>query len=660
MRIRVWLAGLALLAAWAALGFAADPGPAAEPPPAEAPAEAPATEAVDSEIRNPQSEITSPALALVPNGAVAFVHLPRLDALEKDILRFTERTGWHIGHGDHPLLDGLARRTGIREGLDTQAPAAVAFLDPKRYRNRGTVYILPVADWQAVLSAGGGEEMGAGLYALTGAAGPRFVKRVGRYAVVTSSVRTMDDVAKGDFLLPNLLPETRARAEGPGPMLYVNVDRLKQIYEGEIASWFRAASGQMYYTPEAVAYADMMVTYMLGIADFIDQMLSFEVALRFGPEGVSADLSVRFADGRNVAQFLSRQTPGPARVPPWGDAPVASASTLRLAPAARTEFLLKATKFFLEKAPRPEPLPEPTQREVYEAMQTLLESLGDRITYFSAPAATGLGMVSQTAVYDLKDPDQFRRGVDLLTSAWERLASQLDLYLKIRTVPDSGEINGIPVTLYIPKFRFGIPARHAEFREWLKTLYGPEGLVYRVAVVKDKAVVGTGADLTLFRKIVERVQEGEPGQVAPAFARLEPHMPKTQNLLIATSLPAYLRESLLRGGTDPDRVGTVDVGSEMVGLGFAAVGNAVEVGSYWPHEQLRLARDLLQRVAPEVTEAPESLFEPSKEGPPEGEGGKAPGPNGAGAPGPEAAPPVPKEPAPEAAPPAPEEPAPEP
>ena len=38
MRFRVWLAGLVLLAAWAALGFAADPGPAAEPPPAEAPA----------------------------------------------------------------------------------------------------------------------------------------------------------------------------------------------------------------------------------------------------------------------------------------------------------------------------------------------------------------------------------------------------------------------------------------------------------------------------------------------------------------------------------------------------------------------------------------------------------------------------------------------
>jgi len=630
MRIRVWQAGFGLVA-WCA--SAALLAAEAEPPPAGA-------------VR----EAASPALALVPNEVVAFVHLSRLDALEKDILRFTERTGWHIGHGEHPLLDGLARRTGIREGLDPQAPAAVAFLDPKRYRNRYTVYILPIADWPAVLGAGVGEEMGPDLYALTGATGPRFVKRVGRYAVVTSSVRTMDAVAKGDFLLPNLLPETRARAEGPGPMLYVNVDRLKRIYESEIASWFRAASGQMYYTPESVAYADMMVTYMLGIADFIDQTETFELALRFGTEGVSADLGVRFADGRNVAEFLSRQTSGPAGIPPWGDASVATATTLRLDPAARTEFVLKATKFFLEKAPRPEPLPETTQREVYEAMQTLLESLGDRITYFSAPAATGLGMVSETAIYDLKDPDQFRRGLDLLTTAWERLASQMDLYLKIRTVPDSGEVDGIPVTLYIPKFRFGIPARHAEFREWLKTMYGPDGLVYRVAVVKDKAVVGTGADLALFRKIIERVQEGEPGQLAPAFARLGPHIPKTQNLLIATRLPAYLREALLRGGTDPDRVGTVDVGSEMVGLSFGAVGNAVEVGSYWPHEQLRLARDLLERVAPEVTEAPESLFEPSKEGPPAGEGGEPEPAPEAVLPAPEAEPAAPKEPAPEPAP----------
>jgi hypothetical protein len=428
-------------------------------------------------------------------------------------------------------------------------------------------------------------------------------------------------------------------------MLYVDVDRLKRIYESEMASWFRAASGQIYYTPESVAYADMMVTYMLGIADFIDQMETFELALRFGPEGVSADFAVRFAEGRNVAEFLSRQTAGPASIPGWGSAPVGSATTLRLDPATRTEFALKATKFFLEKAPRPEPLPETTKKEVYEAMQTVLESLGDRITYYSAPAATGLGMVSETAIYDLKDPAEFSRGLGLLTGAWERLASQLDLYMQIRSVPDSGEIDGIPVTLYIPKFRFGIPARHAEFREWLKTLYGPEGLVYRVAVVENKAVVGTGADLTLFREIVERVKAGEPAEKPPALLRLEPHMPERQHLFIATSLPAYLKEALLRGGTDPNRIGTVDVGSEMVGLGFAAVGNAVEVGSYWPHEQLRLARDLLARVAPEVIEAPASLFEPSKEGPPVGEGGEP-------APAPETAPPAPAEsgPVPEVAP----------
>jgi hypothetical protein len=145
--------------------------------------------------------------------------------------------------------------------------------------------------------------------------------------------------------------------------------------------------------------------------------------------------------------------------------------------------------------------------------------------------------------------------------------------------------------------------------------------VYRVAIVGDKAVVATGADLALFRETILHLQEGAAAEKPPALARLEEHLPAKQNLSIALSLPAYLAQAVLRAGTDPAKVGTVDRGSELVGLSFAAEGAGAHAVSYWPHEQLRLARDLLARVAPEVTRAPESLFEPSIEGPPEGEEG---------------------------------------
>jgi len=583
-----------------------------------------------------------PALALVPEEAVAFLHLPNLRTADDDLARFAERTGWRLGERERPILNALVRRTGIEAGLDSDGPAAVAFMDPKRYRGRYTLYVLPVADWDALLQTTAAEEMADDLYALTGTAGPRYVLRRGRFALVTSSVRTMDTVAPAEPILGSLLPETLARAAGPNPMLYVNVHRLTRAYESEIVSWFRAASGQLYYEPYALAYADMLITYMLGIADLIDQVETAEAAVRFGPEGLGVDLAVRFVEGASVAEFLSAQGPGTAPIPAWGDTPPASATTIRIDPETRTDFALRATRFFLEKAPRPEPLPEATKDEVYEAVQTFVESLGDRVMYLSSPAAPGLGVASQATVYELKDPEGFRKGVQMLAAAWERLADQLNLYLKIKALPDAGHIGGVPVTLYVPRFRFGAPPRHVKFRKWLQGLYGPEGLVYRVAVVGNKAVVGTGSDLALFQATVERLAAGKPAETPPAAARLQKQLPASQNVSIAMSLPLFLRQALLRGQTPPEQVGTADPGSELVGLSLRADGATLRAASYWPHEQLRLARELIERVAPEIAEVPESLFEPSEEGPPVEE--RAPAPAAPEPEAPEPAEPLPPEP----------------
>ena len=558
----------------------------------------------------------APALALLPEEAVAFFHVPSLSALEKGLKHFADQTGWTIGKGERPILDLLARRTGLVQGIDPTGSVCIGFLDPKRFRQRYTIYVLPVSDWDALLKSSRGEVMSPGLYALMGVSGPRFVARRGKFAVVTSSIRTMDAVLGARSLIEALPAETVARAVSDAPMLYLNVDSVKTIYESEIASWFRASSGQVYDQPNAVPYADMLVTYMLGIASFIDQMETVEAALKFEPEGLAADLKIRFVDGAAVADFLSAQAPGILPIPAVTEQPVSSAVTFRLNPARRTDFALRATRFFLESAPRPEPLPESTKKTVYEAVQVFAESLGDHITFLSAPAQPGMGVESGVAVYELVDPERFRHGVELLAASWEGLADQLDLYLKFKALPDTTDLAGVPVVTYVPRLRFGIPARHVEFRQRLRMLYGPEGMVYRVAVVGNYAVVATGSDLTVFRKAIEQLQKADGPAPSPAMRRLYNHISRDENLLIALSLPVYLGQSLARGGTAADRIGTVDPGHEVIGFGVRFGKAEAEVTTYLPHEQIRLARELLSRALPEATDIPESLFKPAPEGPP--------------------------------------------
>jgi hypothetical protein len=589
---------------------------AAEPQPAATPARTLDLSRAASTVTMSGGTVVPGSLAVLPKETIGFIHMPTISRVEGDLKRLAQESGLSIGKGDHPIMDFLTGRTGIKAGIDPDGDAAVGFVDPKTYRDRYTIYVVPVADWDALLASTPNEQLAAGQYALTAAAGPRFVARRGRYAVVTSSVRTMDAVSGAESLAAAFAPETLGMAAGQGPMFYVDIHRLSTLYQDDIVQWFKAASGQVYDTPDTVDYADMLGTYMLGIADFIDQIETVGGAVTLGPEGVGMDLQVRFVEGASVANFMSAQVPGTAALPMPAGRPLVSAFTLRTDPKTRTDLMLRATQFFLDKAPRPQPLPEGTKTQVAEAMRLFAESLGSDITFLSAPAEKGKGLSADVTVFDLKDPEQFRKGLTMLVASWESLADQLGLYMKFETSPDKDEIDGVPLTLYVPKFRFGVAGRQQEFRERLKAQYGPEGLVYRVGVVGNKAVVSSGSDLGLLRDTIAHLKKGEAAPVSPALDHLRQHLPAGSQATIAFSMPMYVAQSLQRGGTPPERIGTPDPGKEIAGLALAASGSTVRMTSYMPHEQIRLAMDLLKRAAPDIAETPKSLFQPSTEGPP--------------------------------------------
>jgi hypothetical protein len=574
-----------------------------------APAAAPAPETAAPSVPE--------ALTYIPAGAVGFVLVPDMAALDAGLKRMAEKSGWQVGQGEQPVMDIVARRTGLKAGLDPAGSLCIGYLDPKQYRDRYTIFVLPVADWDALLKSAQGEEMSKDTYALTGTLGPRFVWRRGKYAVVTSSVRTLDAVAGVSHMPQGLSDATRARAAGKSPMAYLNVDRLKRAYEQEISSWFRAATGQMYSEPQAVAYADMLVAYMLGIADFLDQTETAEASVEFGPDGLGLDVAVRFVDGAGVAQFLAAQKPGSTPIPDVGGQTLTSAVTMRVDPATRASFALRATAFFLEAAPRPEPLPEATKEYVYRAVRAFVGSLGEHMTFLSAPAAPGMGLVTNVTVFDIEDAARFREGVELMVVAWERLADQLNLYLRFEPQDDTALIEGVAFTTYVPRLRFGLPARHIQFRQRLRDMYGPEGLIYRVGIVGDRAVVGTGSDLALLRQVVRQLRSGAAEKTPASLERLHRHVPPDQNVFMELCLPLYLGESLRRGGTAADRGGTIDPGKERVGLGLRAEGSSAAVRTWLPYEQIRLTRELVLRAAPELADVPQSLFEPTPEGPPE-------------------------------------------
>jgi hypothetical protein len=85
-----------------------------------------------------------------------------------------------LGLGFLASAVAAAQRDPRLEALGLVPKEAIAFLDPKRFRERYTVYVVPVADWDALLKATAGEEIAPGQYALTGAVASFIRGRYGR------------------------------------------------------------------------------------------------------------------------------------------------------------------------------------------------------------------------------------------------------------------------------------------------------------------------------------------------------------------------------------------------------------------------------------------------------------------------------------------------
>ena len=109
------------------------------------------------EPKAPAAPAAPESVALLPKECIAFIHLPNLKTLDEGLKRLARETGIEIAKGDHPVRDILVERTGIEMGLDPAGSVTVGFLDPKKFRDRYTVYVLPVADWDAMLKGTRGE-----------------------------------------------------------------------------------------------------------------------------------------------------------------------------------------------------------------------------------------------------------------------------------------------------------------------------------------------------------------------------------------------------------------------------------------------------------------------------------------------------------------------
>ncbi|MDK1032037.1 MAG: hypothetical protein QGD94_08535 [Planctomycetia bacterium] len=579
----------------------------------------------------------SPALEIIPGDAHAYIYIPSMSKLAKSLVAMSQKTGLETQFAPETIADAIRSRTGVGEGIDMNGPVLVAFLDPKLFEGRSTIYVQKAKDFDKLLLAHAGQEIDEEMYVLTGVEGARFAYLQNGHVLLTNSLRTLQAVraAKADAHT-QLGKDAKALLSKSDVFINVNLSALLKARHKEMTLFYRAAAGDIFTQPELSAYAPMLVGMLAGLADVIDQAEGLAIGIQLLDNGIRIEAVLEFADGSSVAKFTAAQ--GKAATTDAftnlaGDVPFAAASSISFSAKTLREEGHNAVAFFLDSAPRPEPRSEDLKAQVLKAVDMLLGSLQGEFTFMSAPGRQGMGSQASVTIIRLRDAEAFTKSVPLLIAAWQQLAKQMSVprdpnllsaSLDIRTTKGAEKYHGVSIDIIEPRMSFGLPPRDTSFRKQLSLLYGPDGFRYRLAVVGNSAVLTVGSDLRLFHAVIDNIAGGKKGLAAKGkvTAALK-NLGGRHNFVTVASLPMYLAESIRRSGSGKGgevTLGTVDAGNTLAGASALCEGRRIKFTAFVPHEQIGLSYDLLKSLlkSPEdkseaKEEKPEAETPPAKE-----------------------------------------------
>ena len=261
--------------------------------------------------------------------------------------------------------------------------------------------------------------------------------------------------------------------------------------------------------------------WLLGLAD---QAQGLTVAADVLPEGIRADVEVALADGSSLLQIAQAGLPVEnfkMGLPASDRLIMAGWGRLDWAKAVPPVKALTKGLFDLFAEGEPE-----ATRKGMDALWASYEKwtgvLGDQFGMVMLPAEPGKGMYQLAETFAVKDVDQYRKlfkdqmttSVDATKAIMAKMgampgmpgAPPMPLKMAVEYKEAAETIEGTPVDIMTMKMEAQLapdapPEAKAQMQNALDALYGPEGMVIRMAVVDTTGVVSIGGADIMARSI---------------------------------------------------------------------------------------------------------------------------------------------------------------
>jgi hypothetical protein len=580
-------------------------------------------------------------VAAMPEETRNFVAIRDIADIALKVAAFSQRTGINLPTGDESIAQLIQLKTGAQGGVADRGAAGIVHLDPVKYAGRNALFMIPVQSREAYVEYNSAREVESGLYQMVGTDEPRFLTFHKKFALITDSIRTGRMIRDSKRDLADKLTDEQSRALAASD-IYVHVDlsRSREASRKSAKRFRTAVSGKILGDPTLSSYSDLLHGYLKAVNELFAQVDGLDIGLTFRPNDVGVTLMVGFADGGSIAKTLAtlgssdRSLTAPLPV----DRPLISSGGFHIDPEPLRDATLGIVDFFMQASPNTRKGVHPVTRdEVLRSVGDMMNELTGDVAFMSAlPDPKSRAQEASVTVIGIKDMKAFADARGQFFNALIKVANESGARVRIEYMAQQEKYRDkVFIDHFKPRIAFTTKRYERLFEERAKEVYGPDGFLYRMAVLKDRVVMTVGSDLTLFHAAIDRALDETEPAAAPRIDTARAQLPKTRNVEYYFSLPAMLTRSVLAAGTAAGaaRGAPVEFDSEdrqflhdqgVVGLAVGVEGGRVRMDSNIGYDQLASAMAFVRKhlppavppePEPETPEPPSTTEEPESPAP---------------------------------------------
>jgi len=488
-------------------------------------------------------------LKAIPEDATAFLAIRSLDELDKDVIGIARALGFPLGGPDGMFpgpLDWAKENAGLKEGVDTTGGAAIVLLNCRDVESveamsEKAAIFLPAGDPAAVIEHLGGEK-GDGPAKVTLMGESFLAVPVQKFVVLTQQEETLKAIAaaKGEGIIKTMAPE-RAKAFAERDVFgWANFRGFSPKIREEVESMLKGVMGMANEGDEEATEQSLK-----QVSKAIDSATEASVAISVDQRGLdisgyfradpSSEIGKQMAAVKGAEGSLLFGLPNEPAILAMG---VVSADSLEL----RQKEIQEALDQLLVKGTVGEALSE---GELGALKGGLVKVLGGfesaSVSVSGLPAADNQGLIGVAAILKTDNAKQWQEDshkiFDQAKDAALKVAKEKEgleddevkaISEGIQWKAKAEQIGGASVDqLVVDLAKLPDIKDEKESLDQIKSIAGPDGILFRVGAVGDKYVLATlGGGAKRFEQIAQHIAKAEsPLSASESIQKIAKRLP---------------------------------------------------------------------------------------------------------------------------------------